>query len=279
MPTESDFRCDTEFLKLLTRRTDVDLTVAALEIARDADPDLDFSIPLEWLDARADELAPAIATAETEQDALAQLAHCLSEVHGLRGDQAAYDCAESSYLHRVIETGRGIPISLSLIYMAVAERLGIELKGVSSPMHFLARYESLDGPLFVDAHSCGRIMSGPECVAWLCSLTGLPAGDIRRTLRPARPRDVIVRLLNNLKALHTRHEDWSAAWMVQHRLAALMPGSYAERRDLALISLRAERPGSAIDLLRSCLGCCPPDEKESLQRRLAQAMASVARWN
>ncbi|MEX0715736.1 MAG: transglutaminase-like domain-containing protein [Planctomycetaceae bacterium] len=279
MPTDSDFRCDTEFLKLLTRRNDVDLTLAALELARDACPAVEFETTLDWLDARADELSSAIANAADEREALRELSRCLSKTHGIRGEPSAFDRADSSYLNRVIETGQGIPISLSLLYMAVAERVGIELKGVSAPMHFLARYESIDGPLFIDAYAGGRIMTAGECLAWLGKLTGLPTDELRFALRPARPKAIVLRMLNNLKALHARQENWPAAWMVQHRLAALQPASYVERRDLALISLRAERPGSAIDLLRSCIGCCPPDEKESLQERLSQAVATVARWN
>ncbi|MEX0703003.1 MAG: transglutaminase-like domain-containing protein [Planctomycetales bacterium] len=279
MPTDSDFGCDTEFLKLLTRRIDVDLTLAALELARDAYPDLDFADTLAWIEARAMELAPAAAHAVDDREILQELARCLGEVHGIRGDASAYDDPDASFLHRVVETGRGIPISLSILYMAVAERLGIELKGVSAPMHFLTRYESIDGPLFIDASDGGRIMTRGECLAWLGSLTGLPAEDLRATLRPAHSREVVLRMLNNLKALYSRQENWPAAWMVQHRLTVLQPASYAARRDLALISLRAERPGSAIDLLRSCLGCCPPDEKESLQRQLSRAVAGVAQWN
>lgn len=279
MPTDSDFRCDTEFVKLLTRRNDVDLTLAALELARDACPTVDFETTLGWLDARADELSAVIATTVDERETLGELGRCLSETHGIRGDSSAFDRAESSYLNRVIETGQGIPISLSLLYMAVAERVGIELKGVSAPMHFLARYESVDGPLFIDAYAGGRIMTAGECLAWLGELSGLPTDELRFALRPARPKNIVVRMLNNLKALHTRQENWPAAWMVQHRLAALQPASYVERRDLAFISLRAQRPGPAIDLLRSCLGCCPPDEKDALQERLSQAVATVARWN
>jgi len=67
--------------------------------------------------------------------------------------------------------------------------------------------------------------------------------------------------------------------MVQHRLTALAPCSYQERRDLALISIRANRPGHAVDLLRSCLRTCSTDEKPALERHLQEASSQLCRWN
>ena len=111
-----EFARDREFVKLLGRRDDeVDLTVAALELARDAEPDLDFAPTLDWCDARAGELAGPIARAGNDQKILEALTECLAVRHGLTGDPTAYDSPDGSYLPKVIETGKGIPISLSLV--------------------------------------------------------------------------------------------------------------------------------------------------------------------
>jgi regulator of sirC expression with transglutaminase-like and TPR domain len=279
MPSDRRYERDTEFLKLIRRREDVDLTTAALELARDADPRLDFRPALDWIADRGSELAGPIARAKSEWEALDELSGCIAKVHGVFGDADAYDRAESSYLNRVIETRRGIPISLAVLYMAVGRKVGLELHGVSAPMHFLARYESVAGPLFLDAFSRGRILSERECVRWLCEAARLPPARVRSALKPVGPRAIVIRMLNNLKALHARHEDWQAAWTVQHRLAALQPSAYPERRDLALISLRANRPGPAVALLRSGLKVCPRDEAELLRKHLAEARSQLARWN
>ena len=195
------------------------------------------------------------------------------------GDAGCYEKAESSFLNRVIETGRGLPITLSILYMAVAERVGIELRGVSAPKHFLTRYESVEGTLFIDPFASGRIVSHRECMRWLCEISGLRKSDVRASLKPAGPRSIVLRMLNNLKCLYVRQENWTAAWVVQHRLAALVPCSYQERRDLALISIRANRPGHAIDLLRSCLRTCPNQEKPALELHLQEANSQLCRWN
>jgi len=273
------FERDREFQKLVARRKDVDVTIAALELARDAEPGLDFRPTLEWLDACGRELAGPVARARTERDALGELARGLADEHGLAGDEDAYACPEGSFLHRVIETGRGIPISLSVLYMAVAQRVGIDLKGVSTPMHFLARSETVDGPVFVDAYGRGRLLEPNECIEWISRVAGVPRSSVRATLKPATPRIIVIRMLNNLKAVYARQEDWGSAWTVQRRLSALEPASYQERRDLALISLHAHRPGQAIDLLESCLKSCPDDERPVLTGHLNEARRLVARWN
>lgn len=279
MASDSEYICDREFVKLLTRRRDVDLTVAALELARDAWPDLDFQPTLAWIEARAAELAGPVARAKRELDALHELGRVIAEQHGVYGDHDSYDRADSSYLNRVVETGRGIPISLSLLYMGVARRAGLELKGVAAPMHFLTRYESVNGPLFIDAFSRGRVLTPLECKRWFRKITRTSGPVIESALRPVGPRTIILRMLNNLKALYARQQNWPAAWLVQHRLAALEPSSYKQRRDLALISLRADRPGHALDLLQSCLRTCPSNERDVLKNHLQTASTELARWN
>jgi regulator of sirC expression with transglutaminase-like and TPR domain len=273
------FERDREFQKLVARRKDVDLTLAALELARDAQPDLDFRPTLEWIDARARELAGPVARAKTERDALAELARGLAGQHGLYGDEEAYARPDGSFLNRVIETRRGIPISLSVLYIAVAQRVGIELKGVSAPMHFLARSETIDGPVFLDAYSRGRLLEPAECIEWISRIADVPKAGARAALKSVGPRTIVIRMLNNLKALYARQERWAPAWTVQRRLAALAPASYQERRDLALISIHAHRPGQAIDLLESCLKTCPDDERPVLSGHLNEARRLVARWN
>jgi regulator of sirC expression with transglutaminase-like and TPR domain len=270
---------DTEFRKLLVRQADIDLTTAALEVARDAFPKLDFKTTLEWIRERGRELAGPIARAKSEREALEALSACIAGTHGIFGTKEAYERAESSYLNRIVETKRGIPISLSILYMAVAKEVRLELAGVSAPLHFLTRYESIDGPLFVDAFSNGRILTKSECLTWLGEISGLDAEKIKIMLKPVRPREIVVRMLNNLKAVYARNEQWREAWLVQHRLSSLQPAAYDERRDLALISLKANRTAQAVDLLQSCLRACPAEEKETLESNLASARGQLSRWN
>ena len=270
---------DTEFRKLLVRQADIDLTTAALEVARDAFPRLNFQQTLEWIRQRGRELAGPVAGAKNERDALDALAACIAGTHGTFGTNDAYERAESSFLNRVIETKSGIPISLAILYMAVAKEVGLELAGVSAPLHFLARYESIDGPLFVDAFSNGRVLTKAECLTWIGEISGLDPEKIKAVLKPVRPREIIVRMLNNLKAVYAQADQWRDAWLVQHRLSSLQPAAYDERRDLALISLKSDRTAQAVDLLESCLRACPEEDKQTLETHLAEARSQLSRWN
>ncbi|TWU12207.1 hypothetical protein CA54_10260 [Symmachiella macrocystis] len=279
MEFDSDYRCDTEFSKLLTRRSNVDLTVAALELARDAYPDLDFEETLNWIDATGKQISGKVAAAKSEREALQIIADCISVQHAISGDTETYSDPDNSYLHRVIQRQRGIPISLSLLYMAVARRAGLTLHGVSTPAHFLTRYEAVDGPVFVDAFCGGCVLSFDETLHRASQASGLPPEQCEVLLEPASARKTVVRMLNNLKAIHSQTGNWPAAWMVQHRLVLLQPGSYDQRRDLGLIALRANRPGQAIDVLQCCLKSCPPEEAEHLTAQLAVARQEVTRWN
>lgn len=279
MACDPAYRCDGEFLKLLTRRSDVDLVAAALEIARDADPSLDAAAVERWVEDRAAEVRGPVARAESEADALAELGRCIHGVHGLTGGCAAFETPDGSYLHKVIESRTGIPISLSVLYMAVAARVGLDLKGVAAPRHFLARYESADGPLFLDAYHGGRVLTLDECLKFLGGVTSLPEDLITSCLAPVGPRAIVIRMLNNLKALYAKRGEWTRAWDIQYRLVALQPAAYTERRDLAVVALKAGKPGCAIDLLNSCLANAPAEERAELKDQLRVAQASLCRWN
>ena len=148
---------------------------------------------------------------------------------------SSYEQADSSFLNRVIETRRGIPISPSLLYVAVGQKLGLQVYGVAAPSHFLVACETGSERVFVDPFSQGRILEEPQAVEWLAELTGLAPSRIQTTFRPAGPREIIVRMLNNLKRLSVEQENWAALLPVQRRIVALSPGSYDNRRDLAVI--------------------------------------------
>jgi len=279
MTVDLQFDHDLEFSKLLARRMDVDVTRVALEIARDAQPNLDFTHTIEWISRRASEMTIHIARARSDRAILKEMSRCLFGTHGLHGDKQAYERAESSYINRVIETGVGIPISLSLVYLAVAQRSGVDMSGVAAPMHFLVRLDSMEGPLFLDAFHEGQILNLDDCCSWLESLSGLSTDQIELSLEPASVLEIVVRMLNNLKAVHARHQNWSDMWSVQRRLTALHPGTYEHNRDLAIIALKSNHPGMAFDLLENCLRNCPEKDRSLLQGHLQLAEKMLAMLN
>jgi regulator of sirC expression with transglutaminase-like and TPR domain len=273
------FEKDVQFMRLVRREVDVDLVTAALEIARDEQPDLEFAPVVARLRKSIARLTHPVTQAGSELEELKLLIRHMTEELNLHGDDDCYSDAECSYLNRVLDTGRGIPITLSVIYLHVANHLGILLEPVAAPAHFLTRLPTDSGNLYVDAFDQGRIMLEDECLEWLHDLTELPCSEISRSMKSVDERTVIIRMLNNLKTVFGSQENWNAAWRVQNRLSLLVPGSYRERRDLAIISLRAGRSGEAIDQLQRCLAVCPPDERPVLQQHLRQAEREVPLWN
>jgi regulator of sirC expression with transglutaminase-like and TPR domain len=264
MNSEVDFTRDEHFQKLLARRP-CNLTLVNLEIARDAFPDLDFAETLDWFDHRRQELSAHFRGMHSEQEQLEILGRSIA--------------IDGSFLNRVIETGEGIPISLSLLYMEVASRLGLTLHGVSSPMHFLVMAETVAGPVYVDGYSDGRLMTEHEAVDWLSDLTRLERPQVLRSLKPADDRTIVRRMLNNLRTHYAGSSNWPAAWLVQNRLLALDPGNYGERRDLALIALKAQYSATAARLLKSLLKSCPDEDRELLNDQLDAAQRDIPRWN
>ncbi len=266
-------------MRLVRRETDVDLITAALEIARDGQQSLQFEPTLGKLRKSVARLTHPVTQAGSEVEELKLLIRHMTEELNLHGDEECFSNPESSYLNRVLETGRGIPITLSLIYLFVANNLGISLEPIAAPSHFLTRLPTDSGNLYVDAFDNGRIMEEEECIEWLRELTELPVSEIRRTLKPVDERSIMIRMLNNLKSVFGSQEDWRSAWRVQCRISHLVPGSFRERRDLAILALRAGRAGEAIDQIQRCLEVCPPDERPVLQQHLRQAQREAPLLN
>ena len=273
------FHQDEEFSKLLVGRRDVDLVVAALEIARDADPDLSFQPTLDWIQQRADQLTLQMAGSFSERDTLEQLVQCLSGEFGLKGDDDCFSRPESSFLPHVIESRRGLPITLSLLYCAVADRLGIALELIPAPQHVVCQLSTDHAMLYVDPFTEGRVLSEAECLAWLSVRTQIDPEDLLPTLKPASPRVVIERMLLNLKNLYMRQSNWAALWPVQYRLTALNPTSVEACRDLGLVAAHAGRHGLAVTLLRECVPQVSEPDRATLLQQIAESARRLAQWN
>jgi len=274
-----EFEEDHEFLKLCERYENVDLSVAALELARDYYPELDFDHSLLWIDERADEIRREIYSLHSPTSQAEFLGEFLGGHHGLHGDSSAFGAAEGSFLNSVITTGRGIPISLSIAYIAVARRAGIDLHGAAAPAHFLTRMETIEGPVFLDAYTPGRCLGYDTCLDWIQTIADVSRREAKSGLKPVGSRAIFTRMLNNLKVLYVEQEQWLHALKVQNRLLLLQPSQYETRRDLALISIKAGRPGDALGLLRRLLPTAPETEKEILRSQISQAFTEVTRWN
>ena len=140
---------------------------------------------------------------------------------GLHGDVETYDDPANSFLHRVLERGQGIPISLSIITIDVGRRLGLDLAGVGMPGHFVV-VDRTDGERFIDPFASGRLLDRAACRERFVQLFGPGAPFTDAYLEPTPTVDVLARVLANLRAAYTRRGEKRLLAEVL-RLRALLP--------------------------------------------------------
>lgn len=257
----------------------VDLAELALHLARDEYPDLDVPVYLARLDALADELRPRLAG--TLAARTAELAHLLFEEHGFAGNTAEYYDARNSYLNDVLDRKLGIPITLSVVAVAVGTRAGLDVAGVGLPGHFIAKASDPSGhDVLFDPYHGGQFLDAAGCEELVSAVTGRPFELTAEEVAATPPGQVAVRMLTNLKGVYLRDEDFRRAARVMGRLVQLAPDDPLQRRDLGVSLVHAGEPGKAIDHLREYLDRVPTaDDADAVRGFLDRATAEVARWN
>jgi regulator of sirC expression with transglutaminase-like and TPR domain len=187
---------------------------------------------LEFVDVAAvektlDELAGDIGSrvrSGSQRALVAQLHEVLFEEWGFTGNADDYYNTENSYVPRVLETRRGIPVTLSLIYKCVAQRLGLTARGINAPAHFLSGVE-IDGSwMTVDPFQGGRVMTRDEVFNRLEQLTGAPIARSDALLATATHREWLARIIRNLEQVFS-HEDRQTDVLAMRELLNLVHGT------------------------------------------------------
>lgn len=269
-----------EFRRLVAGEARVNLARVALEIAADAYPGLEIELYLARIAELGERVQPRCSRGASVRDILGQINWALFVELELRGNHEDYYDPRNSYLNEVLDRRLGIPISLSVLYWAVAESLGLSVSGVNFPAHFMLRVDDADQVWFVDPFHSGAVMTREMCQRRLSELLQQPVDLDDAMVAPCPAPAVMSRLLRNLKAIHLRVEDVAGALAVQRRLAALNPMDAAELHDLAVICLKAERPGEAVDPLQAYLSAAPNSSQAGdLATLLDAAQRRLAEWN
>jgi len=223
------------------RDEDIPLFWAALLVARDEYPDLDLSVYEARCDALERELRDRLPDEAAEQERLAAINRFLFDEKGFTGNQQDYYDPRNSYLNDVLDRKLGIPLSLGLLQLELARRLGVPLEGVSFPGHFLVRLPVEGGLLVLDPYHRGRSVDADELRERAKPHVGgadLDDSDLLRLLAPASHRGILMRMLRNLKALYSEQEAWDKAVRCADRLVSLDPQQAEELRDRGLLYLK-----------------------------------------
>lgn len=233
IPTDAPFRW-----LALADEADIPLFEAGLWIAKDEYPALDLEAHLDALHRMALKARRAVRSAgDSDLDRLRALNRLFFEELAFNGNHLDFDDPKNSYLNEVLERKLGIPISLSMIYMDIANEAGFSMHGVSFPGHFLVKYPVSEGVIVLDAFYRGRTLGIDELKARASSALGdvdLSDDDVPSLLHSASKKQILARMLRNLKTLYAQEKVFDKALRVADRLVTLEPQNAEEVRDRGL---------------------------------------------
>jgi regulator of sirC expression with transglutaminase-like and TPR domain len=256
----------------------LDIAELALHLARDEYPDVDVEAYLCELAGMAHE-ARALLHGNLEAQ-VKGLCRYLFHDMGFRGNLQEYYDPRNSYLNQVLDRRTGIPITLSVIAMAVGTRAGLPIVGVGLPGHFIVKAVADGREVLFDPFHGGRLLAPTDCEHVVQQVTGQPFEASVGALAPLPLGLILMRMLSNLKAIYLGEKDFDRAIRVLERLRQLDPGDPLEQRDLGLSLVSADQPGRAIDHLQAYLTARPlAADVDSVRQLLEQARGAVARWN
>lgn len=214
---------------------EVDLGRAALYMAQEEYPELVVDQFLATLDRLAEALQQRLPPESYPLRIIHAINRYLFEELNFRGNELDYYDPRNSFLNDVIERRLGIPITLSLVYLELAKRVGFPMAGVGLPGHFLIRPTQAEMAIFVDPFHRGEVLFEQDCRDRLKQLFGESAQLKSQHLEPISPKAFLVRMLTNLKLVYLQRREVAKALDAINRILLLAPDSVGEWRDRGLI--------------------------------------------
>ncbi|MEM6730177.1 MAG: transglutaminase-like domain-containing protein [Myxococcota bacterium] len=246
-----------QFLDLVAQNDDaLPLDLGALLIAAQAQPELEVQRWMAKLDAMAEHIRAPIPDSAPSDERFEALRIYIHRTVGLSGNVDDYYALQNSYLNRVIERGLGIPITISVVYLELARRIGVPLRGIGFPGHFLI--EHTDTPEgYVDPFDPTELLDTDDLAAMLHRASQGQARLEAEHLMPVSNREILTRMLVNLKLIHLRRAEPLHAIRMIDGILALDAQRAVEYRDRGRIYAEIEYDGQAEDDLSTYLALRP----------------------
>jgi len=236
----------------------IDLARVSLMLAEPEYPDLDVTGCLKKLDALAATVKDLGGRDDGPYRVLACMNYVLFHCEGFKGNEEDYYDPQNSFLNCVIERKSGIPITLSVLYMEVARRVGLTVKGVGFPGHFLVTTTCDDQEIFIDSFNGGRIVSPADLESLLARVYHGRLKVQPEFLLPVSNIQIIQRMLNNMKGIYYSNRlDLRKCLRVVEQLLILNPGDPDQIRDRGLLRLQLENGSGALEDLERFLELAP----------------------
>jgi regulator of sirC expression with transglutaminase-like and TPR domain len=250
----------------------IDLGRAALAIARQEYPDLKIDDYLTQLDRLAQAVELRMGDEKNPYRIIAALNTVLFKEQGFQGNRSEYYDPKNSFLNDVIIRKKGIPISLSVIYMEVARRVGLSLEGVGFPGHFLVKYDDGDIEILIDVFNDGEVRAREDLNQMLQQLYRGQVSYQPGFVTALGKRDILRRMLNNLKWIYLERGEPLKTLSILDQLVILNPSSVSEIRDRGLLYITLERYAQALEDLESYLRLAPKADDAAMVKTQIEAV-------
>ncbi len=250
----------------------IDLAKAALYIAQEEYFDLDIAAYLNALDVMASEVEERLPVGRYPLRIIQSLNQYFYDDLGFTGNTNDYYDPRNSFLNDVIDQRTGIPITLSLVYLEVARRLDFPMVGINMPGHFLIRPEFEDAGIFVDTFNRGEILFEQDCEERLARMYGRPVQLQPSFTVPVSHKQLLARMLTNLKFIYLNRKDLVKALSAIERILLLFPDGPIELRDRGLLYSQLGYTSKAVRDLEIYLAMLPNAEDAGVIRRLLEQL-------
>ena len=234
-----------------------DLARGCFAIAREEYPELNEVDYLRALDELAADAMRGLPRGASPERKVGRLNSFLFHELGFNGNRTDYYDPRNSFLNEVIDRRTGIPITLSILYLEVGRRCGLRVDGVGFPGHFLCKVTLEGGELVVDPFHKGQLLGLDEIKRRLAAAVGEGVKFDARVLRAARPREILIRMLQNLRTVYQERNDMPRALSAVDRLLLLAPENLRGLRDRAQLCEQLGGPAAAAADLEKVLALAP----------------------